>query len=104
MEVKHLDNNTFKNFITENSIAVVDFYASWCGPCKMMAPELEDFAMENSDVSVGKIDVDTAETIANEFRIMSVPTLIYFKNGEVVDKSVGYLTKDEITEIVSKYK
>ena len=104
MEVKHLDNNTFKNFITENSIAVVDFYASWCGPCKMMAPELEDFAMENSDVSVGKIDVDIAETIANEFRIMSVPTLIYFKNGEVVDKSVGYLTKDEITEIVSKYK
>jgi len=104
MEIKIIDDNSFKNFIAENGLAIVDFYASWCGPCKMMAPELEDFALENTYVRVGKIDVDNAEMIAREFGIMSVPTLIYFKDGEIVDKTVGYLTKDEIFEVISKYK
>lgn len=104
MKVEILDKESFNSFITQKGLVVVDFYASWCGPCKMMAPELEDFAMEDGEVKVGKIDVDNANELARDFNIMSVPTLIYFKDGQLIDKSIGYLTKDEMSEIVAKYK
>lgn len=103
MEIKHLNNDSFYEFISGKGLVVVDFYASWCGPCKMMAPELEEFANEYQNVNVAKIDVDVADRVAREYNIMSVPTLIFFKNGEIIDKTIGYLTKEEIIEIISKY-
>lgn len=103
MEIKHLNNDSFQEFISDKGLVVVDFYASWCGPCKMMALELEEFAKEYQNVNVAKIDVDVADRVAREYKIMSVPTLIFFKNGEMIDKNIGYITKEDIVEIISKY-
>ena len=76
---------------------VVDFWASWCGPCKMLAPVLEEFAKENAGkIKVGKVNVDEQPALAQEFGIMSIPTLLLFKDGKLVNTAVGYMTKDQL--------
>ena len=76
---------------------IVDFYANWCGPCKMIAPELEKV---ESSVKVVKVDVDEFENLAKEYGVMSIPTLILLENGEVKDTSVGYISKEELLEFI----
>ena len=88
--VKYLENENFKDIIKEG-IWLVDFYADWCGPCKMLAPILEDL-----DVNVLKVNVDQHESLAQEFAVMSIPSLFYFKNGENIHHEVGFRTKEEI--------
>lgn len=77
---------------------LLDFYADWCGPCNMMAPEMEAFAEETETVKVCKLDVDEATDLAMTFGVMSIPTVILFKNGEEVDRFVGAREKDGIAE------
>lgn len=80
---------------------VVDFWAAWCGPCRMLAPELEAFAKENEgSVKVGKVNVDEEGELAQQFGIMSIPTLMVFKNGEMVKKNLGFIRKAEIAALV----
>ena len=79
---------------------LVDFWADWCMPCKMLAPIIEEIAEEHPDLKVGKINVDEEPELANQFGIMSIPTLIVFKNGAVVKKSVGVIPKESILELV----
>ena len=88
----------FENEVLKSELPViVDFWATWCGPCRMLAPELEAFAEENEGkVKVGKVNVDEEGELAREFGIMSIPTLLVFKNGEMVKKSIGFIKKDEI--------
>ena len=80
---------------------LVDFFATWCGPCKMFAPTFDEFAGEHSELECVKIDVDICGEIARRYGIMSIPTIILFKNGEPVKKNVGFLDIDELEDFVS---
>lgn len=97
-----------ENFETEvikaEGLVLVDFWASWCGPCKMLSPIVADIAENNSDkVKVCKINIDDEEELSDKYGIVSIPTLYFFKNGEVVDKSIGLVSKNDILQIVEKH-
>ena len=99
-----ITNENFKEKVLNSEIPVlVDFWAEWCGPCKMLGPELEKLAEEqDGKILVGKVNVDEQEDLAAEFRIMSIPTMLVFKNGQQVAKSVGYAPRAEIVEMINK--
>ncbi len=97
MEIKHVNNDTFEDAIKEN-VVLVDFFATWCGPCKMLSPVLEQVAQEVSDVSIAKLDIDESLEVAKQFGVMSVPTMIIFKDGKEVDRIVGLRQKNQIIE------
>lgn len=90
--------------ITSKGVVLVDFWATWCGPCKMMAPNVEEIATEyKGKVTVGKVDVDECQELATRFGIMSIPTLIVFKDGEKKEALVGYRLKIQIAQVLDKY-
>ena len=93
---KILNNENFQTEVLDKSIALVDFYADWCGPCKMIAPIIEEIANERSDISVGKINVDESSALAIKYNVMSIPTLIVFKDGKEYNRIIGYSPKEEI--------
>lgn len=94
-----------KNFdeFVGDGLTVVDFWATWCGPCRMLAPVLDDVAESISEVKFGKVDVDNAPELAKRFQVMSIPNVCIFKNGELVDRIVGLCDEDELSETVKKY-
>ena len=98
MKIEHLDNESFENAIKGAKTPVlVDFFATWCGPCKMLAPVLESVQDEIGEkAKIYKLDVDEGMEVAKRFGIMSVPTMIIFKNGEEVERLVGLRSKSEI--------
>lgn len=97
----HLEKNQdFKNLIKEG-VTLVDFYATWCGPCKMLAPQLEQLAEKRQDINVIKIDVDQHEELAAEFNIRVVPTLILFKDGANINVSSGFKTAAALENLVN---
>ncbi len=79
---------------------LIDFYATWCGPCKILSPMVEEAAQENEDVKFVKIDIDKTEDIAIKYQVMSIPTLVLIQNGEEKDRRVGILDKDQILDLV----
>ena len=94
----------FDNIISDEKPTLVDFYATWCGPCKMQAPVLHEFAKEIGEkVTVIKVDVDQNGELAMRYGIMSIPTLAVFKSGELKQKSVGLSTKDNLSSMIIKY-
>ena len=96
MEVT-VNNQNLAEVLASSPVVLIDFWATWCGPCRMLAPVVEEVAAEfEGKVVVAKCNVDEAREVAMQYRIMSIPTLIYFKNGEVVDKTVGVVSKDDI--------
>ncbi len=99
MEYGNVDN--FENLIS-NDVVLVDFFANWCGPCKMLSPVLDDIASERSNVKIVKVDVDKNEELAKKYGIMSIPTLLLFKNGQVINKHIGYISKDMLIEMIGK--
>ena len=97
MSVTSLNNENFNKEVLENQGKVlVDFYADWCGPCKMMSPVIDKIAEELDGVKVCKLNVDDAQDIAVEYNVMSIPTIMVFENGEVKEKFVGVTSKDEL--------
>ena len=100
MEVVKLNSDNFEEEVLKSEKKVlVDFYADWCGPCKMMAPVIEEIAKDFSDkVKVCKLNVDEAPDIAGNYGVMSIPTLIIFENGNVIDTTVGLTSRSEIIE------
>jgi thioredoxin 1 len=100
MVLEVLDAN-IKTLLAENSILVVDFWASWCGPCKMMLPVVEELAAEyEGRVPVGKLNVDENPETCEEYGIMSIPTLLFFKNGELVERIVGAARKNDVQKVI----
>lgn len=98
-----LNEKNFQEKISKG-VVVVDFFATWCGPCRMLAPILEDVQEELKDqAQIFKVDVDENEKLARSFGIMSIPTIIVFVNGEMKDKRVGWMMKDELLALVKKY-
>ncbi len=98
-EVK-LTKNNFQTEVLDSDIPVlVDFWASWCGPCMMLAPFVEEIAKEYAGkIKVGKVNVDEENELAMQYRVASIPTLLLFKNGQLVDTSVGFMPKEAIVE------
>ena len=95
-----LTDVNLKNFdqTIKEGVSVVDFYADWCGPCKMLGPILESFSKKREDIKIIKIDVDKEEELAQRYQVMSIPTLILFKDGELISLRQGFMTEDMITE------
>ena len=101
MAIQKLDNSNFKTTIAGGSKPIiVDFYADWCGPCKMMAPVMEEIAGENNSVEIYKVNVDENPELAIEFAVMSIPTIISFKNAQLYKKAIGAQGKQSILNLV----
>ncbi|MBQ8794812.1 MAG: thioredoxin [Clostridia bacterium] len=101
MALIHITKENFSKEVMETEkVVLLDFWATWCGPCQMIAPILEEVAQECPDVTIGKIDVDKEQELAMSFNISSIPTLIVIKNGKAVDKAVGLRAKNQIIEMI----
>ena len=95
-------NTSFDSLLEDGKLVIVDFWATWCGPCRMLSPLLDEVEEEMSDkITVVKVNVDDADEIAMRYRIMSIPTLLFFKNGQVVDKTVGAMPKSTLVEKIN---
>ncbi len=100
-EVKVTKENFEKEVINSNQKVIVDFFATWCGPCQMLAPILSEIAEEYKDtVKVCKINIDEEQELAEKFEVISIPTLVIFEKGQPVKKSVGYISKEELIKII----
>lgn len=101
MSVLNIKNENFQTVVLDSSKPVlVDFWANWCGPCKMLSPVIEEFAKDHPEFQIGKVNVDEEEELTRKFRIRSVPTLIVFKNGEEVNRAVGALSEEELLDLL----
>ena len=103
MKIIHGSEENFDNLVN-NGIVLVDFYADWCGPCKMLATQLEQLEDNRYDAQIVKINVDENQELSRKYRIMSIPALMLFKDGKLIDNKVGYTTKDEIIEWINNNK
>ncbi|WAA11621.1 thioredoxin [Fervidibacillus halotolerans] len=103
MAITHLTDETFAQE-TSKGLVLTDFWAAWCGPCRMIAPVLEEIDAEIGDkVKITKLDVDHNQETAAKYGVMSIPTLILFKDGEIVDKVIGYRPKEALVEVIQKH-
>jgi len=96
--ITELNDSNFNTFTTENELVLVDIWAEWCGPCKMIAPIVDQLSIDfQGQLSVGKLDADSNRDIVTELGVRNIPTILIYRNGEVVDRSVGSVTKEKLT-------
>ena len=96
-EIIHITDADYKDkAVKEGVSAVIDFWATWCGPCQMMSPIVDEIAAEREDIKVGKVNVDEQRALTEKFGIMNIPTLLVFKNGSAAGRIVGFKPKEEI--------
>ncbi|HZG57554.1 thioredoxin [Paenibacillus sp.] len=103
MAIVNVSDSSFKTEVEATGTVLVDFWAPWCGPCKMIAPVLEELDKELGTLKIAKVNVDDNPESAGRFGVMSIPTLIVFKDGEPVDKVVGFQSKDALKNVVSRH-
>ena len=97
--MKVATNANFAELLQDNKLVIVDFWATWCGPCRMLSPILDEVEAEMADnITVVKVNVDDVDDVTAQYRIMSIPTLLFFKNGQIVDKTVGAMPKATLVE------
>jgi thioredoxin 1 len=99
MEVIELEEKDFKDKIKGKKV-VIDCYATWCGPCRMLSPIVDEVAKESKDIDFYKLDVDEAEEVAREYGIMSIPTILVFEDGKLSKTHTGFLPKEELEEFI----
>ncbi|MFZ0075485.1 MAG: thioredoxin [Exiguobacterium undae] len=99
MAIVHATSQSFKED-TQEGLVLVDFWATWCGPCRMLAPVLEELDADMQDVKIVKVDVDANPEVAGAFQVQSIPTLVLFKDGQPVNKTMGFMPKDALKEFV----
>ena len=102
--MKVLTDVEFNDFVKNNKVAVIDFYADWCGPCQMLKPIMEELSEELKDkAAIAKINVDDNKEHAQKYGVMSIPTVLIFKDGELADKFMGAMPKDAVKEKIEKF-
>ena len=103
MSAININKSNFQNEVMNSDKPVLlDFWAPWCGPCRMVVPIVEEIAEERSDIRVGKVNVDEQPELANQFGVMSIPTLVVMKNGRIVNQAVGARPKQAILQMLQK--
>ena len=101
MEVLKVTNSNFEQeVLNSNKPVLIDFYADWCGPCKMISPVVEAVAKENEDIKVVKVNVDDAQDLAIKYEVMSIPTLVVIKDGEEANRTIGLIDKNQILNMI----
>ena len=101
MSVRNITKENFEAEVMQSEqVVLLDFFASWCGPCRMVAPIIDEIAEENTDIRVGKVDVDAETELATKFQVYSIPTLVVMKDGKVVTQSTGAKTKAQILDML----
>ena len=98
--IKVNSQNFEEEVIKSEKTVLIDFYADWCGPCKMLSPIIDEIAEENSDIKVVKVNVDDSQDLAMKYQVMSIPTLVVIKNGEEVNRSVGLIDKSQVLNLI----
>ena len=99
MSVIEINESNFKDKVSSGKV-LVDCYAEWCGPCKMLSPVIEEIASDRSNISFYKLNIDENESICEEYNIVSIPTILVFEDGKLIEREVGFRTKDQIEEII----
>ena len=101
--LKHANESNFQD-MTSQGLVLVDFFATWCGPCKMLGPVLEDMASDRDSIDIVKVDIDESMNLARQYGIMSVPTLVLFKDGQVVAQTSGFQPKKSLQKFIDDHK
>ena len=105
MAAMNISEQQLHDMISGGKTILVDFWAPWCGPCRMLAPVLEELAADLGDgVVIGKVDVDECPELARQFNVMNIPTLILFKNGQIIDRQMGFKPKAALADMIGKAK
>ena len=100
MPLYNVTEESFSKIKESGKKALIDFYADWCGPCKMLAPILHEISEENPDLIIAKINVDDSTSLAIQYGIQSIPTMLVMENGEIINKAVGLRSKEQILEMI----
>lgn len=101
MGIIELTGETFEaEVLKSDRLVIVDFWATWCTPCRMLSPILEEIAAERPDIKICKINMDDAQDIAEQYAVMSLPALLYFKNGALIEDSIGLISKERILSLL----
>lgn len=101
--IKNINNDFNEEVLEKEGVVLVDFFANWCGPCKMLTPVIHELAQETNGVNFVKVDVDENGKVAMDYEVQSIPTVMIFKNGELQERFAGFRPKAEISQILNKY-
>lgn len=101
--ITHINDSNFEQeVLNEDKLVLVDFSATWCGPCKMLSPILEQISTEIKNVKIAKIDVDESPSVSMKYQIQNIPAIKIFKAGKVIDESIGFVPKEQLAHIINK--